>query len=256
MKNFILLIALSLFFCPVLTPGIQAQETDEQSMFLVFQESVLPENMPEFMKVQSEALDKLDELKLDLTFSCYRLQDFSFYWAMPIENFAAIDELFSKMMKNHQVLLDNGFDPGEKFRGLSSLSHFVVSWNKELSYYPEDYKAPEEPDIYYEWAFVHLKSGHEKEAAEVLKKYQKLYDSVDDTYQWDVYEVLLGEQTPCWILESQAKNEIAMRTIENNLNSKYGDQFTELWQEFVKHVDKMDVKSGWYLPNWSRYPGD
>ncbi len=255
MKNFILLIVFSLFLCLGTTPVIQAQDTEEPTMFLIFEESVAPENMPHFLEVQSEALKKFDELNFDMTFYAYRLQDFSFYWAMPIKNFGSIDELFSKMMKNHQLLLDNGYNPNEKFRGLSSLSHFVVTWNADLSYYPEDYTAPEDPDIYYEWAFVHLKSGHEKEAAEVIKKYQKLYDGVEDTYQWDVYEILLGEQTPCWILESQAKNEIEMRTLENTLNSKYGEQFTELWTEFVKHVDKMEIKKGWYLPGWSRYPG-
>lgn len=256
MKNFILLTVLGLFLCVVTTPVVQAQDNEGSTMFLVFEESVAPENMPEFLKVQSEAFEKFDELNFDMTIYAYRLQDFSFYWAMPIENFASIDALFSKFIKNQQLLIDNGYDPAQEFRGLSSLSHFVVNWNKELSYYPADYKAPEEPDTYYEWTFVHLKSGHEKEAADIIKKYQKLYDSIEDTYQWDVYEVLLGNKTPCWILESQAKSAIEMRTLENNLNSKYGEQFTELWTEFVKHVDGMENKKGWYLPDWSRYPGE
>lgn len=251
MKNFILLSILILFLCSASSNPVQSQESNDQGMFLVLEESVAPDKMPEFVKVQSEVFEKLDELNSDMTFYAYRLQDFSFYWAIPIENFAGIDVFFSEMMENHQKLMEIGFDPADKFRDLSSLSHFVVRWNKELSYYPEDYEDPEDPDIFYEWAFIHLKSGHEKEAAEVLKKYQELYDSVEETYQWDVYEVLLGNQTPCWILESQAKTELDMRTIESELNDKHGEKFEELWPEFVKHVDKMEIKKGWYLPKWS-----
>ena len=249
MKNFILLSIL--FLCSAYTP-VQCQESNDQGMFLVFEESVAPDKMPQFVKVQSEAFKKFDELNFDMTIYAYRLQDFAFYWAIPIENFAAIDVLFAQMMEHHQKLMENGYDPADKFRDLSSLSHFVVRWNKDLSYYPEDFEKPEEPDIFYEWAFIHLKSGHEKEAAKVLKKYQELYDSVDESYQWDVYEVLLGNQTPCWILESQAKTELDMRTIESELNDKYGEKFEELWPEFVKHVDKMEIKKGWYIPKWSR----
>lgn len=253
MKNSILFIVLILFLCSASSTLVQSQESNNPAMFLVFEESVAPAHMPKFIEVQSEALEKFDELNSELTVYAYRLQDFSFYWVIPIKNFASIDTVYSEMKTNHQKLLENGYNPTAKFRDLSTLSQFVVRWNKELSYYPEDFEAPEEPDIFYEWAFIHLKSGHEKEAAEAIKMYQEFYDSVEETYQWDMYEVLLGNQTPCWILESQAKTEVDMRTTESELNEKYGEKFKEMWPEFVQHVDKMEIKKGWYLPKWSRY---
>ncbi|WP_347839242.1 hypothetical protein [uncultured Draconibacterium sp.] len=252
MKNLILSFILFVFLVPATSLQLQAQETEGPSMFLIFEEFVAPDNMNEFWKVQTEALDKYDELDFNMTFSAYRTDDFSFYWSMPLKNFAALDELFADMMKNHQLLMENGYNPAEKFRGLSNLSHFVVSWNKELSYSPADYQKPEEPEIFHEWAFIYLKSGHEKQAAEILKKYRDFYDSIEENYHWDVYEVLLGNHTPCWIVESRAKNELEMRKLEADMEKKYGEKFMELWSEFVKHTDKMEIKKGWYMPKWSR----
>lgn len=46
------------------------------------------------------------------------------------------------------------------------------------------------------------------------------------------------------IIKYQAKTAVDMRNPENDLNSKYGEKFNELWIEFSKHIDKMGIKDG------------
>jgi hypothetical protein len=169
-------------------------------------------------------------------------------------NFAAIDEMFAKMASNYKRLNEKGYNPTEKFRDLSNISQSVVKWNKELSYNPDEMDEDAKPDIFHEWTYFYLKSGHEKEAAEAIKKYQEFYDNVEDTYQWDVYDVVLGYHTPCWIFETSAETELELRTLENEMSKKYKEDFQKMWQEFAPHIDKMETKKGWYLPNWSRFP--
>jgi len=232
-----------------------AQEAEEPSLFLIMEEFVAPSDRAEYWKVQSEMLKLFDELKLEMTFFTYQTDDNSFYWALPLKSFASIDELFAKMMRSNELLKEKGYDPVAKFRDLSTISQFVVSLNKELSYHPTEKPEGTEPDKFYEWTFFHLKSGHEKEAAEATKKYIEFYNSIEENYAWNVYEVVLGNNTPCWILETSAESELAQRTLESDLQKKYGEDFQKLWQNFIQHVGTMETKKGWYLPNWSRYPG-
>lgn len=83
----------------------------------------------------------------------------------------------------------------------------------------------------------------------------EFYDNIEENYEWNVYEVILGNNTPCWIFETSADSELAMRTLESDMQKKYVKDFQKLWQNFTQHVSTMETKKGWYLPNWTRYPG-
>ena len=255
MKKVFLLIGLFILFTGFVSLNSLAQEAEEPTLFLLMEEFVAPSDLAEFWKVQSEVLELFDELKFDMTFYTYRTDDNSFYWALPLKSFASIDELFAKMMSNQKRLKEKGYDPGAKFRDLSTISQSVVSLNKELSYHTTEKPEGTEPDNFYEWTFFHLKSGHEKEAAEAAKKYMEFYDNIEENFEWNVYEVLLGNNTPCWIFETSAESELAMRKLESDMQKKYGNDFQKLWQSFSQHVSTMETKKGWYLPDWTRYPG-
>ena len=254
MKKLSFFIVLCLTMALFNVNNIRAQETEEPTLFLIMEEFVAPSDRAEFWKVQSEALKIFDELKFDMTFFAYQTDDNSFYWAIPLKSFASIDELFAKMMSNHKLLKEKGYDPAEKFRDLSTISHFVVSGNKELSYHPVEKPDGTEPEKFYEWTYFHLKSGHEKEAAEAVKKYMEFYDSIEENYEWNGYDVVLGNNTPCWILEVSAESELALRMLNSDLQKKYGKDLQKLWQNFIQHVGSTETKKGWYLPDWSRYP--
>lgn len=252
MKKLSFFILLGLTMALLNVNPASAQEADAPAMFLIMEEFVAPSDMAEFWKVQNEAFEIFDEMEFDMTFYGYRTDDNSYYWALPLKNFASIDKMFEKMKNQYNLLNEKGYNPAEKFRDLSSMSQFVVKWNKELSYNPDEMDENAEPDIFHEWTFFYLKSGHEKEAAEAIKKYQEFYDNSEDSYQWDVYDIVLGNHTPCWIFETSAKTELELRTLEEEMSKKYKEDFQKMWQEFVPHIDKMETKKGWYLPNWSR----
>ncbi|MCY1720687.1 hypothetical protein OU798_10055 [Prolixibacteraceae bacterium Z1-6] len=252
MKKFILLLALCLCGVSFLTNNTRAQEAEKPTLFLVMEEFVAPADMAQFRKVQSHALEVFDQLELGFKFATYQTNQNSFYWAMPLTSFASIDELFVKMTENHKAFEEIGYSPEDEFRDLSTISQFVVRWNEELSN-PDKDADNEEDDGFYEWTFMHLKSGHEKEATEATKKYLEFYQSIEENFPWDIYEVVLGDKTPCWILETSAKNEATLRQLESELNEKYGKDFQKLWQNFVQHVNTLETKKGWYLPGWSRF---
>jgi len=256
MKKFTFFTVLCLIMAAFFANDTRAQEPDGPAMVLLMEEFVAPSDMAQFWKVQSEALELFDELNFDMTFYAYQTDQNSFYWAMPIKSFADIDEVYSTMMNSHKLLKENGYDPDAKFRNLSNISQSVVMWNKELSYHPEEREEGAEPDKFYEWSFIYLKSGHEKEVAEATKKYMDFYKSVGVNYAWDIYEVVFGDHTPCWILEVSAESELALRQQESDLQAKYHDDFMKLWQNLVPHVRTIETKKGWYLPAWSKHESE
>ncbi len=252
MKKLMYLLALCLFVSIVATTSLKAQEKEAPVMYYVIEEFVEPAQFSEFWKVQSEALKVFDELDSDMAFSCYRTDQNSYYWVLPIENFAGIDKLYAKMASNHKALEEKGYNSDEKFRDLSTMSQFVVTWNPELSYTPEPKNEAAPEHTFHKWLFAYIKSGHEKEAGAAIKAYQKFYESVDDTYSWNIFQLALGNSTPCWIMHVSAESEIAMLQKEKDLGDKYKKDFQRLWGEYVAHVRDLKPVKGWYVPDWSR----
>jgi len=253
MRKFTLLIAACLIVASLFINQTYAQESEDPGLFLLMEEFVAPSNLPQFWKVQSEAFELFDKINFDMDVWAYQTDDNSFYWAFPIKNFASIDEFFTKSMQFSQKMMENGYDPVAKFRDLSNISQSVVRWNKNLSFHKTQKPESAAPDKFYEWTFIYLKSGHEKEATDVCQKYIDFYKGIDEDYPWNIYEVVFGEHTPCWILEVSSESEAKLRQLESDLQTKYRDDLMKLWQSLVPHVSTMESKKGWFIPGWSRY---
>ncbi len=230
----------------------RAQDAESPDMFLVMEEFVAPSDMAEFWKVQSEGFELMDKLDFKLHFGAFQTDRNSFYWVFPIKSFADIDASYAQWMDYARQMKESGWDPQQKFRGLSNMSQFVVKFDKDLSRIAPKVENAE-PQIFYEWTYVYLKSGHEEEAGEVIQKFKQFYDEEGIEFYWYVYPVMLGEHTPCWILETIADNEADFRKLESEIHKKYKEDTRPMWQEFVQHVRSIDTVKGWYLPDWSRW---
>ncbi|WP_303925784.1 hypothetical protein [Draconibacterium sediminis] len=249
MKTTGIIICLFLFMGIV---SLQAQEAPAMpENFLVFEEFVQPANSEAFNKVQQEAIDLWKELEFDLTFFTYSTDVSSYYWVIPIQNFAAIDQLYAKIGELTTKMKDSGFDAVKKFRDLSTTRETIIHWNKDLSYHPNGNVGQTKENRYCEWTFFYLKAGHEKEMADAIKQYIDFFDSIDETWEWDVYTVSMGYDSPCWILMDRSENSLALKKLESSLQEKYGETFGKLWKNIQPHLRKMDVVTGWFLPDWS-----
>jgi hypothetical protein len=98
---------------------------------------------------------------------------------------------------------------------------------------------------------MYLKSGHQKEAADVMKKYIEYFDSIEETWEWDIYSVTLGYDSPCWIIMDRAENPLELNKLDMQLQKNHAEKFSELWKEFQIHIRRMEKVTGWFLPKWS-----
>lgn len=252
MKTFTSLIGLCIIITAFSSLNSYAQEVTPPENFVVFEEFVAPADMPAYTKAQEKVTELWSQFKLEIPVFSYRNDDNAFYWVVPIKNFAGMDALYETMMGVWKKMKDEGnFDADKEFRDLSTGRQTMIHWSKELSYHPSGEFGQSKEKPFVEWTFCYLLAGHEKEAAEAIKKYQTFYDGIDENYEWDVYTVTIGHDTPCWILMVRAENELALRTVENEMDKKYSEDFQKMWQNFSQHVRKVENKKGWFLPKWS-----
>jgi hypothetical protein len=252
MRKNILFIGLCILFVGFAALDTGAQETPTApENFVVFEEFVSTADMATFREVQAKTVKYWKKHELGVPVYCYLNDDNAYYWVVPIENFAAIDVLFEKVGALTKKMEEDGFDGQQAFRDLSNTRTSVIHWEKDLSYHPDGKYGQRKDNGYVEWAFLYMKQGHEKEATEVVKKYIDFYNSIPESSEWDLYSVVFGHDTPCWILMNRATSEMALRAHEKDLNEKYGDKFKELWADFALHVRKIENKKGWFQPDWS-----
>ncbi len=232
--------------------SLRAQEAPAiPEFFFVMEEFVQPADASTFNKVQQEAIDLWKKFELDLSVFTYATDASSYYWVIPIENFAGVDQMFAKVGELVAKMNEDGFDTGKKFRGLSTSREMIIHWEKDLSYHPNGYVGQTIDISYCEWTFLYLKTGHEKEMAEATKKYIEFYDSIEETWEWDLYSVTMGYDSPCWILMYRAENAKVLREAEMQLGQKYGEKLGELWGNVQQNLRKMEATTGWFIPGWS-----
>lgn len=250
MKKTLVMIGLCLLVTGMTLKSSRAQESAPR-YFAVFEEMVATSDMAAFNKVQQEAVDLWKKHSLDISIYCYSTDDNSYFWVMPMENFAAVDAMNKKaedFMKKAKE--KDGYD-GSGFRDLSTANFSFILWMPELSYHPDGKFGQTAEKRYVEWAFCYMKPGHEKEAGDAIKKYIDFYKKSGEKYEWDVYNVIFGNNTPVWILMVSDKDPVTMRQLESKLDEKYSKEFGEMWSAFAAHVRKIDNKTGWFKQKWS-----
>lgn len=249
MKTTGIIVCLFLFMGIV---SVQAQEAPAMpELYLVMEEFVEPAVAPEFNKVQQEAVDLWKKFELNLTIFTYSTDVSSLYWVAPIENFASLDKMFAEVNKVTAKMKEDGYDASKKFRDLSTTRASVIHWEKDLSYHPDESFMQSRDNRYCEWTFFYLKAGHEEEMAEASKKYIEFYKNIEETWGWDLYTVVLGYDSPCWIVMNRSESPLAMRQLESTLQENHMEKLTELWGNIQPHLRKIEVVTGWFQPTWS-----
>lgn len=251
MKKTFISVGFSILFAGFLFVNTVAQQPAPVN-FVVFEEMVSPSDLAAFTEVQQQAVDLWKKHRFDVPIYCYQTDDNIFYWVIPVENFGSIDGIFAKSAALTKKMKDeDGFDGDKAFRDLSTTRSSVIRWLPELSNHSAGNTGQSPDKAYVEWSFCSLKQGHEKEAADAIKKYIEFYKKVNELYEWDIYAVTFGYDTPMWILTTRSESPEAIRKQESELYKKYSNELDAMWNGFIKHVRKIDNKTGWYKQNWS-----
>ncbi len=231
-------------------PDSFAQDDEWYTNYIVYEEVIAPADVPYYAEIQNKHTELFKKHGFTIPMLSYRTDEFSYYWVIPIKNFASLDDLYKSFNEFHAKLMEDEEFDSDALNDKYTQNQFIIHHSESLSYNPEG-GGQNENNTYCEWTYVYLKSGHGKAAAEAIKKYKEFYDGIEETYQWDVFNVVIGPETPCWIFMTRAESEMALRKLETEMSEKYGEDFKKMWGEFIPHVRKMENLKGWFIPKWS-----
>lgn len=255
MKTKVSIVLVSFVVCLCgFTTLAQAQEQKAQ-LYFIWDAVVKPSTVADFEAATKEevALDAKYEFPYQWTVS--QTFDGHYYFLIPIENFAGIDDLFAAFAKVEKMAGEEYQKLEDLFVGTYEYAQVgVCSLNYELSLLPEEKEAESEGGNFICWDIHYVTAGKEQKYEEIIKGFKDLCKSKNISQVWYCYQGIMGDKTPAYYWVTLAKNAIDFYTQNAKMWETLGEEASSFYKQFMNLVRKRDMKTGWYRPGLSYMP--
>jgi len=253
--SIILMVCFVVSLC-ALTTLAQAQEQKAQ-LYVVWDIVVKPSKVGDFEAASKEEVALYAKYKFPYAWSVSRTSDYHYYYLIPVENFAAIDNIFKAFDKVAKMAGEEYKEMLDKFIGTYEyVQPSVYSLNYELSFFSEKQKekAGEENFVFFD--IFYFKTGKEKEVEKLMKEMIALVEEkgAAEAQSWYCYQGIMGAETPVYLYTARAKNAIDFYTQNAKMWDLLGEESGELYRKIMANVRKREPKNGWYRPDLSYIP--
>jgi hypothetical protein len=250
-------IILTVFFVAILlslTLSAQAQEQEPQ-LYLVWEDIVHPSKAMSYEAVLKKWVDFNAKYKFPHPVTVYRTNDYHYYTLLPIEKLADIEDLEKYITGLGEQA---GKEVEELQKGLSgtteSTTAGTVLLRTDLSYMPENPRVKTEDVSFVWWNYYYIKYGNEKEAEEIAKEWQALWQSNGITDSFQVYQPMLWSDLPVMVAAGGALSAADYYShMEKNIE-KMGDEYLALEKKTMDACRRFEQKIGMILRDLSYIP--
>ncbi len=258
MKNKALIKALLLLSILSISLISSAQDESKNRLLVVWTNSVIPSQAEQYQNAVKKQVALMKKSNHATPYYVYSTEDYYYYWVTFIDNFAAFDDLSSQWFKfKSEVEKSDGFNHNQEFKGtVNYVLPQILATRSELSYVPAGQIFKPEEFPYFRFGYCYGKGGFEKEFEDNWKLWVALFKKYNITIGWNMYEGILGTETPFYIWSETYKNEIDMASTRAKEFEKMGEEPNKLWQETERLLRKIEYKTGWYRPDLSYIPGN
>jgi len=248
---------LSLFACSLMLNPLDAQKPQKQLWFQ-WDDVVYPAKVKEYVEAAKAVNEFLKEQNYPYPMNAYSSDDFHFYYVMPISSYAAIDtmemmwaEIFQKVGEEKMAPLGKAFI-GTQESGLNR----IYAHRPDLSYEAES-NYPGENETNFASLYINYPMyGMGMKFEEVCKKWVDLHKSKNTDFSYDIFEVVLGDEAPCYFFVSWSENAATYYAKNIEIWSKINEDGKKLQQEMFSLLRKVDAKHLWYRKDLSYIPGE
>ena len=249
-KSLVLLLGLVFCLC-ALSILAQAQEQKAQ-LYVIWDVVVKPSTVGDFEAATKEEVALYAKYKFPYTWTVSRTSDNHYYFLIPVENFAGIDDIFTAFDKVEEMA-------GEEYQKLLDLfagsyeyvQPAVYSLNYELSFLPGKKEAESEGRNFICWDIHYITTGKEEEYTKLIMGLQDLFRSKNVSQAWYCYQGIMGEKTPVYYWVSRAKNAVDFYTQNAKMWEALGEEGGSFYEKIMKLIRKREKKTGWYRPDLS-----
>ena len=249
----VLIVCLLVSFCVL--PALAQEQEQKPQLLAIWDIVVHPSKFMEFEAAMKEYVALNTKLEFPHAWQAYRTTDFHYYLVMPIENYAALDELFnysSKVMekagKEFEAMM-------KKFAGTYESETFGTFYLRyDLSYIPEEPRVATEDVNFVWWSFYYIIPGMEAEAEKISQEWRSLYKSHGVSDGWNIYIGTMWSDLPVLVVAGGAKSEADYYTQSEKYMQKFGDKVMALIKRTMDGTRKFEQKTGTILRELSYIP--
>jgi hypothetical protein len=256
MKRKILCLSAVLWTASLFVLNISAQDqSNPYQGYLIWEDVVYPSQVAAYEIMTRQQLSLYASQKFSHKIDVFSTNDFTYYWVMRIDNYAAIDTLymdFNSIYKNVPEEVDAITD------GYAGTHESTRSWtcysDRDLSFRPAGQSGAGASSPYMFMGFCYPQKGKMDEARNAINGFVMLAREKQAKMGWETYIGDLGVEGPMFFWVSFAKDPIEFQTLNSADFDIMGAKSDELWNELTSVMRKYEEKTGWYRKDLSYDP--
>jgi hypothetical protein len=256
MKRTYFLLLWALLTSGILLPGTAAQDHSNAFQgYLIWEDVVYPSKVSAYENITRKQIMLYASQGFPHKVDIYNTTDFTYYWVMRIDNYAAIDTLymdFNDIYRNVPEQVDEIRD------GYTGTHESTRSWtcysDGELSFRPSGRAVTAESAPYVFMGFCYPQKGKLDEARNAVNGFVQLAKEKQAQLGWETYIGDLGVEGPMFFWASFAEDAIDFQTRNAADFDHMGERADELWYELTSVLRKYEEKTGWYRKDLSYDP--
>lgn len=235
-----------------------AQNMPKPDLYLVHEEIVKPSALAAYEAAGKDFLTALAEKKVSsaaVTWTAFSSTDMHYIYLLHLDSFAALDSSQAEWNKAREAVGATRWDDvmNRSNSGMQMYNEFVVMRRPDLSYNPATPRVAMADRRYYRWEFYYLIPGKEKEAEQVAKDYAALFKAKNLTDSWNLYQGLLGNDLPVFVVAIPAKSEADLVAADQQINATVGADVHPLQARALAVTRRFERREGMARPDLS-YP--
>lgn len=226
-------------------------------MFYIYRERVKPTHVEEYESLTRELVARIDGAPFSerIRFTTVSGPDLGYFYVAPVPGFAGIGA-FQRDLR--ATLEDTGPEEWSRFErrlgeAVERADAYVTLLRSELSYLPDAVALDAElPFRHYRW--YHVRPGHRADAEAVLRRAVELSWSRELERGWRLYEMLLGDGLPCYLLVQRAMDEADYGRGLAEIRDALGTEGAALEREGARRLRCIRMMGGRVRPDLSFPP--
>lgn len=236
----------------VLSVCLAAGAQEKPQMMLIFEDVVVPAELDHYVEGSKKFFEKMVEADPDAEWRASMTDDLHVLYAMPIENFADLDEMYGMMEKMIASVGQEKFvqwmeESGKTFRYTDA---YVVLQRDDLSYHPETMVPREEVKVL-EFNFYHLRPGQDHAAEQLAKDYVAAMTDKGIESGFTLFQLIFGPEMPGIAVVVPARSRDELEAATRTFEEKMGEEGEALMKRSLAITREFDRKVAFVRPDLS-----
>jgi len=252
--SIVLMVGFVVSLC-ALTTLAQEKEQKAQAYYLL-DVAVKPSMIAEYEAAAKVMVSLNAEYKATYPWYAFSVEDFHYYFVIPVENLADVDNMFNEDSELEKKMGEEKLEEiGKLFAGTYEYVHtYMIYHRPDLSYTPESPRLQPEEANYRKWIWYYIQPDKAEEYQEILKKFIPLAQSKNVSDGYNIYVGGIGMDLPAYLVAFSAKSAADQETHYERIIESLGEEAVALLQKMFSLTRELDIKTGWFRPDLSYMP--